>query len=387
MSLSPAVLFPVGAGRAAHGSGEASASSGTAGAAAFAAAAGNLAAGTTAEPASGADPSVPPDEFDPGAFPADGGADFDAAAPVNAAAGSGVRGRLAPGVDAAPPASVLLVALPAPAGVVIPLPVRASEPKATEGDAAGTPPPGPGTVAVALQQQGQSAHQIAPGTETALSLASIKSPSSAQNSASSAAVPGVAQAQSQVQAQPPVQVQSSVQIQPPLQAPVQLQAPLPASAPVTSAAHPAPLLNQLSLPLVRLAAAAPGEHVITVKVNPETLGPVTVRAHIGVDGVRVEMFAPTDSGREALRHILGDLRRDLAGGSTGAGSTLTLSDHSHPGGSSGGSTADAEARNGGQHYAKSAESTAAVAAVTDRPRISPPRFGFPGSSPALDVMA
>jgi flagellar hook-length control protein FliK len=48
-------------------------------------------------------------------------------------------------------------------------------------------------------------------------------------------------------------------------------------------------------------------------VAPDTLGPVTVRAHIGQNGdVRVELVGATDAGREALRAIVSDLRRDLA---------------------------------------------------------------------------
>lgn len=67
---------------------------------------------------------------------------------------------------------------------------------------------------------------------------------------------------------------------------------------------------------------------MTLRVTPENLGPVTVRAHIGAEGVRVELFAPSDAGREALRAILQDLKRDLA--SAGLGSNLDLSARSSP---------------------------------------------------------
>jgi flagellar hook-length control protein FliK len=86
---------------------------------------------------------------------------------------------------------------------------------------------------------------------------------------------------------------------------------------------------QLAKPLIVLAAAAPGEHVITVSVTPDNLGPVTVRAHVGADGMRIEMFAPNDAGRDALRTIMADLRRDLASAGQG-GASLDLSSQNQP---------------------------------------------------------
>lgn len=68
---------------------------------------------------------------------------------------------------------------------------------------------------------------------------------------------------------------------------------------------------------------------MTISVVPETLGPVTVRAHLSADGVRIELLATHDAGREGLRSILGELRRDLAAGgmasslSVGNGNTST----------------------------------------------------------------
>ncbi|QJA00431.1 flagellar hook-length control protein FliK [Leifsonia sp. PS1209] len=68
--------------------------------------------------------------------------------------------------------------------------------------------------------------------------------------------------------------------------------------------------------------------MMTVHVTPDTLGPVTVRAHVGAEGVRVELFAPTDGGRDALRAILPDLRRDLSG--AGLSGSLDLSSQNQP---------------------------------------------------------
>jgi flagellar hook-length control protein FliK len=94
------------------------------------------------------------------------------------------------------------------------------------------------------------------------------------------------------------------------------------------AVPPQGFAGQLSQPVARLAQAGPGEHLMTVKVTPENLGPVTVQARIGPDGVRIELFAPTDAGRAAVHAVLPDLRRDLAG--TGLGASLDLSQRGAP---------------------------------------------------------
>jgi flagellar hook-length control protein FliK len=100
----------------------------------------------------------------------------------------------------------------------------------------------------------------------------------------------------------------------------------------------AALLPQISAPVLALARSADGDHSITVTVSPDSLGPVTVRAHIAAGAIRLELHAPSDAGREALRAILTDLRRDLA--AAAPGSQLVLSQD----GSSG---ATADGRHGG----------------------------------------
>ena len=106
-------------------------------------------------------------------------------------------------------------------------------------------------------------------------------------------------------------------------------APMPvaaASAPVVvPAARPA-LLPQLTTPIVALAQAPDGDHSLTLTVSPENLGPVTVRAHISGGAIHIELHAPNDLGREALRAILADLRRDLAGAAPHASLLLSSSD-------------------------------------------------------------
>jgi flagellar hook-length control protein FliK len=105
-----------------------------------------------------------------------------------------------------------------------------------------------------------------------------------------------------------------------------------AAAPIPTAG-PTPAQNtsfagQLARPIFTLAAAGPGSHTMTISITPDTLGPVTVRAHVSPEGIRVELFAPTDLGRDAIRAILPDLRKDLAG--AGVGANLDLSSQNQP---------------------------------------------------------
>lgn len=85
---------------------------------------------------------------------------------------------------------------------------------------------------------------------------------------------------------------------------------------------PAPLHRQLLGPIASLAAGPHGERTLSVNIAPEALGPITVKAVLGGEGIRMELSAPTDAGREALRAMLPDLRRELA--ATGPG-TIMLS--------------------------------------------------------------
>ncbi len=107
-------------------------------------------------------------------------------------------------------------------------------------------------------------------------------------------------------------------------------APTAGPAPTAGAPAPAaPLAQQLARPVFALAHAGTGEHVVTVQVVPDTLGPVTVRAHVTAHGMHVELFAASEAGRDAVRQVLPDLRRDAAG--AGVATTLDLSSQNHPG--------------------------------------------------------
>ena len=98
---------------------------------------------------------------------------------------------------------------------------------------------------------------------------------------------------------------------------VPVAAPLPTATPVSSpdAATTAnrAVAAQVAPVVVSIAQRPMGTHQLTMTVNPDSLGPVTVRAHISASGdVQVELSGATDAGRDALRTMLVELRRDLA---------------------------------------------------------------------------
>lgn len=104
--------------------------------------------------------------------------------------------------------------------------------------------------------------------------------------------------------------------------------------PPTAAAAPAtrtPFAQQVAAPVLSLARAGDGEHTLTLTVTPENLGPVTVKAQISGASITIELATPSDTGREALRALLVDLRRDLAGLAPGSVIVLASSDASSTG--------------------------------------------------------
>jgi flagellar hook-length control protein FliK len=108
---------------------------------------------------------------------------------------------------------------------------------------------------------------------------------------------------------------------------------------------------------------------------------MTVRAHIDATGVRIELFAPGDAGRDALRTILPELRRGLA--ESGLGASLDLSDHgAPPDGGAGEPGQDRRALHGSQP-------PLTTAATAERPHPGRPRTAvvLPGTTPAvLDIL-
>lgn len=106
------------------------------------------------------------------------------------------------------------------------------------------------------------------------------------------------------------------------------------AAPPPTAAAPAtrtPFAQQVTAPVLSLASAGEGEHTLTLTVSPENLGPVTVKAQITGASIVIELAAPTETGREALRALLVDLRRDLAGLAASSSVVLAAADASATG--------------------------------------------------------
>jgi flagellar hook-length control protein FliK len=139
--------------------------------------------------------------------------------------------------------------------------------------------------------------------------ASSAAPSSAiQNTA--AASSGTVADRTEPPAGPATAAPSTPSVVPAASAPAPGVAVVSAPEPAASARSVA---TQVSPVVVSIAQRPAGSHQLTMTVAPDTLGPVTVRAHIGQNGdVRVELVGATDAGREALRAIVSDLRRDLA---------------------------------------------------------------------------
>ena len=101
-------------------------------------------------------------------------------------------------------------------------------------------------------------------------------------------------------------------------APTGAATPAPAAPAPAAPAEPRALAEQLGVRLSALRSAGPGEHLLTLRVEPDSIGPIRVLAHIGTEGVRIELLGGTDQARDALRAALPDLRRDLAAAGLGA---------------------------------------------------------------------
>ncbi|MEU3330909.1 flagellar hook-length control protein FliK [Glutamicibacter creatinolyticus] len=147
-------------------------------------------------------------------------------------------------------------------------------------------------------------------------------------------------------------------------------------------ATPVPALHrQLFAPISTLAVTPHGERMLSVKVAPDSLGPITVTAQLGGDGLRVDLTASTDAGRDALRAMLPELRRELA--ATGHAS-LSINTADADGAQQGGDTS----RQGFGERPAPRTTPTAITGTTASPSEHEPRTrSVPGNPSGLDVMA
>ncbi len=268
----------------------------------------------------------------------------------------------------------------APAPTSAPQPVGAA-PTAVPTDGGPVPGPTP-TVEVA-----PDAPTVPSALAPAVGLSAAATPTAptawATPAAGGGAVPVATSARAAAPAQPGPQ--AVPQLPSPLLA--EMATPQPVSAAPAPAQGQQPFAQQLGAPVLRLAASPAGEHVLTVHVAPDHLGPVTVQARIDAGGVRIELFSPTDAGRAAVHAALPDLRRDLAG--AGLGASLDLSHRDAPAGqpSQGGdhgTLGDSAGQRGGSRGAVPLSRVAA----DSRRQTSTPSPRHPSSSlGVLDVLA
>lgn len=157
----------------------------------------------------------------------------------------------------------------------------------------------------------------------------------------------------------------------------------PTSAPVlttpeTAAAVPRAVAAQVAPVVLSIVQRPVGSHQLTMTVNPDTLGPVTVRAHIGVGGeVRVELLGATEAGRDALRTIVTDLRRDLAAVMPHASLTLGSSTSADAGGSERGAQPGSAGAAGEHASGEHASGERGRAPLDGRPSVAGRAGGIP----------
>jgi flagellar hook-length control protein FliK len=135
--------------------------------------------------------------------------------------------------------------------------------------------------------------------------------------------------------------------------------------------------------LFALRSAGAGTHVVTVTVSPESIGPVTVRAHVTDGSMRVELSAPTDQGTAALHALLPELKRDLS--QAGANTAVSVASPNSDGAAAGNPNTSGGAggffRDDRPSYFRTA-TTLPVAAT-----VSSPRPLSVGAVSGLDVLA
>jgi flagellar hook-length control protein FliK len=102
-----------------------------------------------------------------------------------------------------------------------------------------------------------------------------------------------------------------------------------ASAGAPAAVDPAALAEQVLTKVTPLRRGPDGTHVLTMRLDPGDLGPVTVVAEVRGGAIRLELTALVPAAQRALEQAAGDLRRDLADAGFGGASVDVRSGDPH----------------------------------------------------------
>jgi flagellar hook-length control protein FliK len=140
----------------------------------------------------------------------------------------------------------------------------------------------------------------------------------------------------------------------------------PAATAVSAPDRPAPgspaaLAEQVLSRVSPLRRGPDGTHVLTLRLHPEDLGPVTLVAEVHRGSLRLELTAAVPAAQEALKQAAGDLRRELADAGFGSAAVDVRSDgdRSHArAGFTGGDGSDRRSTQGGATPADARSGTA-----------------------------
>jgi flagellar hook-length control protein FliK len=89
------------------------------------------------------------------------------------------------------------------------------------------------------------------------------------------------------------------------------------TAPAQAPALPSPA-QQVAMLLTPLRRGPDGTHRLTIELNPDNLGPISVVAEVRGGAIAVQLHGSTEAGRAALHAALPELRQDLLDAGFGA---------------------------------------------------------------------
>jgi flagellar hook-length control protein FliK len=111
------------------------------------------------------------------------------------------------------------------------------------------------------------------------------------------------------------------------------------------------LAEQVLSKVTPLRRGPDGTHVLTMRLDPGDLGPLTVVAEVRGGTIRLELTAVVPAVQEALKAAAGDLQRELADAGFGGAAVDVRSDSSAGGQSALGDRSDRRSTQGPAHGA------------------------------------